>query len=212
MASPANFTATAKWFHWLSAVLMLSVLSEAAQFAFRAPEDKVSALPAHASVAALVVALTLLRSAWRAGHKPPAMPAPAPSWMKRAAHLGHGALYGLIFFQGVVGVTMAAASPADIRLFSGFNLSSLAPADPALYAVLAQLHAAGAIAFAIVLAGHIGAALWHHFVLKDDVLKRMTPFYAVALADRAKADAAAQRFPSSAPGFDWRHWRRRPRT
>jgi len=208
VARPAlNFTAIAKWHHWLVALLMFTLLYEAAMFWGRPPADKATALPAHASVAVLILILTLTRSAWRAGHPPPPPPETTPDWMKRGAKIGHGLLYGLIVWQGVLGFMLAAASPADIRLFSGFNLSDFGIANPDVYRMLVPLHQAGAIAFGLVLAGHVAAGLWHHVVLKDDVLARMLPFFGIVLKDRAARAAAEVRSPSLRKGFDWKFYK-----
>jgi cytochrome b561 len=208
VAKPANnFTAVAKWHHWLIALLMFTLLYEASNFWGRAPEDKLTAIPAHASVAALILILTLTRSAWRAGNPPPPMPHGTPGWMERGAKIGHGMLYGLIVWQGVIGIMLAAASPADIRLFSGFNLSDFGIANAQVYASLVPLHQAGAIAFGLVLVGHVAAALWHHFVLKDDVLARMLPFFGIVLKARGERAAAEVRGPSLRKGFDWKFYK-----
>ena len=192
-----QFNLTAKWLHWLVAVLMLSVLSVAWSFAFVAPADRAGAIPAHVSIGLIVVALTVVRLAWRKASPPPPIPPATPRWMQRGASIGHFLLYALILVQGVLGIWMAALSPIDIRLFNGFNLSELAPASAGSLAGLRQIHFAVACLLTATIFAHVAAAMWHHFALRDDVLIRMLPF--AGLWQRLSApdrQREAERFPS----------------
>jgi cytochrome b561 len=122
--------------------------------------------------------------------------------MHHGARIGHGLLYATILGQGVIGLWMAALSPVDIRFFNGFDLSALAPSSPAALLVLRKIHFAGACVVTATLFGHVAAALWHHFILRDDVLIRMLPFSGLWQRLTAPARATAWRFPSST-GFKW---------
>jgi cytochrome b561 len=192
-----QFTATAKWLHWLVAFFMLSVLPVAIGFSFVAPADRAEAIPVHASIGLIILLLTLIRLGWKAANPAPPTPEKSPNWVKSGAKIGHFLLYALILWQGMIGIWMAASSSVAIRLFNGFNLSSLAPANPELIETIRPLHSAGAWLFALVLVGHVSGALWHHFKLRDDVLIRMLPFsglwYRLTDADYARR----WRFPSS---------------
>lgn len=203
-----QFTRTAKWLHWLVALLMLSVIPVAWGFAFTPPEDRAGAIPVHVSIGLIVVFLTLLRLAWRRASPPPPIPVGTPGWMQRGASIGHFLLYALILVQGVLGIWMAALSPVDIRFFNMFNLSELASASPGSLAALRQIHFAVACLLTAVIFGHVAAALWHHFRLRDDVLIRMLPFSGLwqrlAAPDRERAE---QRFPSLRAG-NWPNGRK----
>ena len=191
-----QFSRTAKWLHWLVAFLMLSVLSVAWSFAFIPPDDRAGAIPVHVSIGLIVVMLTLVRLAWRKAVPVPAIPPATPVWMQRGASIGHFLLYALILVQGVLGIWMAALSPVDIRLFNGFDLSGLAPASAGSVAGLRQIHFAVACVLTGTIFGHVAAALWHHFVLRDDILIRMLPFSGLWQRLAAPARAMQQRFPS----------------
>lgn len=191
-----QFSLTAKWLHWLVAFLMLSVLGAAWSFAFVDPLDRAGAIPVHVSIGLIVVLLTLVRLAWRKASPPPPIPAATPRWMQRGADIGHFLLYALILAQGVLGIFMAALSPVDIRLFNGFNLSELAPASAGSVAGLRQIHFAVACLLTATIFGHIMAALWHHFVLRDDVLIRMLPFGGLWQRLQGPERAREARFPS----------------
>lgn len=196
-----QFSLTAKWLHWLVAFLMLSVIPVAWGFAFVAPEDRAGAIPVHVSIGLIVVLLTLLRLAWRKAAPPPPIPSATPGWMKRGAGIGHFLLYALILVQGVLGIWMAALSPVDIRFFNLFNISELAPASAGSLVYLRQIHFAVACLLTATIFGHVAAALWHHFLLRDDVLIRMLPFGGLWQRLRAPdRKREAERFPSLRQG------------
>lgn len=192
----SQFSVTAKWLHWLVAFLMLSVLGAAWSFAFAAPADRAEAIPVHVSIGLIVVLLTLTRLAWRRANPPPPIPPATPGWMQRGAQIGHFLLYALILVQGVLGIWMAALSPVDIRLFNMFNMSELAPASAGSLVYLRQIHFAVASLLTATILGHVLAALWHHFVLRDDVLIRMLPFGGLWQRLSAPRRAMEERFPS----------------
>jgi cytochrome b561 len=197
-----QFKVAAKWLHWLVAFFLLTVISEALSFKWIAPEDRATAIPAHVSVGMIVLSLTLVRLAYRAANPPPHIPKSTPSWMKTGASLGHFMLYALVFYMAFLGIWMAAISPVDVRVFSGFNLSALADSDKEQLVTLRMFHFAGAIVFIATIVGHVGAALWHHVVLKDDVLTRMLPFSALITSILAEGKPAVWRFPASNQ-VDW---------
>jgi cytochrome b561 len=191
-----QFSATAKWLHWLTAFFLLSVMFAAWGFASVAPADRAGAIPVHVSIGLIVVVLMLVRLAWRKASPPPETPKSAPGWMHNGAKIGHVLIYSLILFQGVIGLWMAALSPVDIRFFNGFDISSLAPASAGSLVYLRKIHFVGASLLTLTLIGHVSAALWHHFLLRDDVLIRMLPFSGLWQKLTASARANAWRFPS----------------
>jgi cytochrome b561 len=192
-----QFTLTAKWLHWLVAMLMISVLSVAWSFAFVAPEDRAEAIPVHVSIGVIVVLLTLIRLAWRKASPPPPIPPATPGWIQRGASVGHFLLYGLILLQGVLGLWMAALSPVGIRFFNMFNLSELSEASAGSIIALRQVHFAVACLLTATVVAHVAAALWHHFVLRDDVLIRMLPFSGFWQKLNQPERDRAERFPST---------------
>jgi cytochrome b561 len=198
----AQFSTTAKWCHWLVAFFLFSMMLEAFAFKWKLPEDRGAAIPVHVSIGVIVLGITFFRLAWRSATPPPPSPQSAPNWMKIGASIGHSLLYTLFIAMAGLGLFMAAISPVDIRIFSGLNVSALAPANPELLAQLRPLHFAGAVSFVLVLAGHILGALWHHFLLKDDVLVRMLPLSGFTQKIMAKGRPEAWRFPSTNK-VDW---------
>ncbi len=198
----SQFTLTAKWLHWLVVFFTLSIMWYALPFSFMDPADRAEAIPVHVSIGLIIAVLTLARLAWRAISPPPPIPDQSPNWVKTGANAGHWLLYALILWQAVLGTWMAASSPVNIRFFNGFDISALAPASPELIAVMLPLHNAGAWLFTAVIVAHVLGALWHHFVLRDDVLIRMLPLGGLWQRISGEGQPADWRTPTE-NGLEW---------
>lgn len=95
-------------------------------------------------------------------------------WQKAGSHLLHWALYGLLLvvpFLGWMGVSLF----PSLAIFDLFNLPALTKPDEETAKRVLSLHGWLAILFAFAIAGHVGAALFHYFIRKDGVLRRMLP-------------------------------------
>ena len=103
------------------------------------------------------------------------MPADMSSALKLAAHACHWALYGLMVAIPLTGWLMSSAKGFQTVWFGVLPLPDLLGKDKALGDQLAQLHWALNVGLLVLIAGHAVAALGHHFVHKDDTLRRMLP-------------------------------------
>ena len=123
-----------------------------------------------------VLALAALRLLWRLSHRPPALPAAMPAWQQRAAHWLHALLYLLIFAVPVSGYAFTLAAGVPVVYFGVLPLPVLFGADPVLKPVLREVHYWLDMTLAAVVVLHVAAALKHHFIDRDGVLARMSPF------------------------------------
>ena len=98
-----------------------------------------------------------------------------PDWERRAAKASHFLLYAILLIQPLVGVLHSWAANFPIVVFGWFTLPNLTGANKALEDILAWTH--GTLGWSLVglVLLHVAAALRHHFVVKDDVLRRMLP-------------------------------------
>jgi cytochrome b561 len=119
--------------------------------------------------------LVLVRLAWRMMHRPPALPESMPRLMQLAAHAGHGMLYLLMLAIPLSGWLMSSAKGFQTVWFGVLPIPDLVGKDKQLGDLLALVHQSLNLLFVAVLAGHIGAALKHHFIDRDDILTRMLP-------------------------------------
>ena len=93
--------------------------------------------------------------------------------MRRVAHAGHALLYGLMIAIPLSGWLMSSAKGFQTVWFGVLPIPDLICRDRELGDLLQTVHRAFTVALMLTLAGHIAAALWHHFVLKDDTLRRI---------------------------------------
>lgn len=129
----------------------------------------------HKSIGMTILALVLLRLTWRGFSPVPALPKQMPSLHKTAAHLSHVLLYALLISMPIVGWITSSASHLTVTWFGLFAFPDLVGPDAHLAKLAKATHGAMAWMLLAVASLHALAALWHHFMLKDDVLRRMLP-------------------------------------
>lgn len=128
----------------------------------------------HAMVGLLVWVLVIARLTWRSHHAPPALSAEAGEFSRRLSAPVHWLLYGLIFTIPIIGA-VTFVWHGRVFDFGLFRLNFGVRSNRAIFHPTEDIH--GYLAYALfALAGiHALAALWHHFVRHDGVLKRMWP-------------------------------------
>ncbi len=171
-----RYRAPAQALHWLTAIAVLCGVTLGISMLNVKPGDFQNRLfDLHRSFGALILALTALRLLWRLYSLPPPMTVEMPAWQERAARVTHAALYILLFTVPIVGWVGTSAFGARIPVFGLFELPMLVEQNKPLAEVLLKLHMALALTLCALLVLHIGAALHHHFIRKDDTLRRMLP-------------------------------------
>lgn len=169
-SSADRYGSIAITFHWLSAAALLALLV----LGFRAagtddPSAKAALLRVHVPLGGSILAVTVLRLAWRMIDRRPHEVAETPVWQAMTARVVHALLYVAIVVMGVSGVAMVAISGAGSVLFDG------APGPLPDFRDYAQRawHGLGAFTLLGLVAVHGGAALYHQFVRRDRLLARM---------------------------------------
>lgn len=129
----------------------------------------------HKSLGITVFLLAILRLGWRLAHRPPALPAALPPWQHRLAHTTHWMFYGLLLVHPVLGYLSSSFSGYPTRYFDVLKLPEWGWKDVALNALFSNLHSVTASLFALLIAIHVSAALWHTRSPEGNVLTRMLP-------------------------------------
>jgi cytochrome b561 len=167
----------AKWFHWLTVPLMAVALATGPIIRFIKDEPKMAFYAVHESAGLLILALALSRLLFRRFSPPPALPAHIPAAMRRAAAGVHNALYAALVIQPVLGflTTNAYGFPQQGRTaFLGFiDLPKFMEANMTLATVLHWGHSLVGWTLPVLLAAHIGGAIYHHAIRRDGTLLRM---------------------------------------
>jgi cytochrome b561 len=129
----------------------------------------------HKSIGITILLLVVVRLGWRGFNRPPANPDGMSAWERRAAALSHGLLYALILALPLSGWAYSSAAGYGAEFFGLLEIPDFVSQSEPLESILGRVHDGLGIALAVLVAVHVLAALRHHFVLKDDVLKRMLP-------------------------------------
>jgi len=169
--------AIAQGLHWLIVALLIAQVT-LALLAAEKPLGltKLALLARHKSIGITILALVLLRLAWRAMNPVPLLPPTLKPYERTLARLTHAGLYAVLIAMPLTGWIMSSARSFAVSWFGLWQLPDLVRPDPSLFQRMVQAHLALAVLLGVLVALHVGAALKHHFVLKDDVLRRMLPF------------------------------------
>ena len=169
-----RYTVTARVLHWLIAIAIVGALCVALTFDdMPISPRKIRLINYHKWFGLTVLFLLVARAAWRFGHRPPTLPASMPAWQVRAAHASHGLLYLLMLVVPILGWFLSSADGFPITYLGLIPLPSLTAKDKAVAEVLEDAHAVLAWTLIVVASAHALAALKHHVVDRDDVLRRM---------------------------------------
>jgi cytochrome b561 len=163
--------------------------------------EKVAVLARHKSIGITILGLAALRLLWRWINPTPALPSSLMPHERFLARLTHAALYALLFAMPVTGWIMSSARGFPVSWFNLYQLPDLVPKSETLYDAMITIHAALATALALTVALHGAAALKHHLVLKDDILRRMLPFGRTIVALAAGAMLAPAPARAAGPSY-----------
>ncbi len=165
------YTRPAVLFHWaVAALILLNLQLGLIATLLDYGVSRLVMLRVHAGIGIVVLVLSLGRGAWRLTHRPPALPDHTSSWIRRASHATHAALYALMFCLPLSGITMVLAA-GTYKVLLGLPMTSRPDFEAA--ALPAAIHGAAAFILTGLLALHVSAVLLHQFVWKDGLMTRM---------------------------------------
>ncbi|WP_042303709.1 cytochrome b [Paraburkholderia kururiensis] len=174
-STPHKYDPFSRLLHWLIFVLLVI------QFivAWTMPGIHRGTQPAglitwHLELGTAIVAVMIVRLIWRAVRPEPA-PAEGSAMLRSVARLTHGVLYLLLIVQPLMGWANASSRGWSLTLFGVIPLPPLSAQGSALGHELGDLHGALAWGLLGLIGLHVAAALYHHFVLRDGVIRRMLP-------------------------------------
>lgn len=169
-----SYGGVAKTLHWAIMILVLPMLYYGFNAENLPKEDRLGFFQLHAGFGIIILLLMLVRLAWRRSHPAPALPADLPRWQQIASMATHHGLYFLIILQPVIGLVITAASKFNLKAFGVLGLQ-IAP-NETIHGIAEKLHGITAWVITALIVLHVVAALYHHFIRKDVVLRRMLPF------------------------------------
>jgi len=174
--SETGWGAIAKSLHWLLAV-MIALQFVLGQLAENAPVSprKLDLFVWHKSFGLCILLLVVVRIAWRLANVAPGSLPGIRAWEHRAARAAHLLLYLLMLAVPLSGWWVSDTSRIPFKAFWSVPVPDLLAADRALSETAGFVHGSLTTVLLIVLAVHVLAALRHHFLLRNDTLRRMLP-------------------------------------
>ena len=170
---PKHYTRTALALHWIVASVIVCAFSlglVVSDLPFSPQKLKLVAY--HKWLGITVLALVALRGIWRLTHRPPALP-PMPAWQLIGAKFTHALMYTLMFAIPFSGWLFSSADGYRVVYLGLLPLPNLIAKNKLLADALGDIHATFAWLMLYVLLLHVAAALKHHFLDRDDTLRRM---------------------------------------
>lgn len=170
------YSKTAICLHWLIAILI--VLNFSLGLSFESYEGTATwqqILFYHGSIGSLIFVLAIYRYLWRLTHQPPVLPAGMPNWEKQAAHVVHGLLYLLMILIPFTGYLYRTAAGHAVTVFGLFDWPMIVEKNFSLRLAMLDIHKSLVWILAILVVGHISAALKHQLIDRDNLLARMLP-------------------------------------
>jgi cytochrome b561 len=168
------YSPPARWAHWIAALLILITFVIGLAM-LRIPQgawqDKL--FDWHRSVGTTVLALAALRLLWRLWHPAPDLPGGMPPWMKVSGRANHWLLYILMLALPIIGWLGSSAFGAPVRIYGLFDLPPLVKPHRPLADGVLLMHRLGAFTLAGLVGLHVVAALYHVFIRRDGVFRRM---------------------------------------
>jgi len=172
-----RFGLVAKSLHWLTLILLIgSFVLALSMTAMPLSPRKLQFYSWHKWFGVTIFLVAILRLAWRRANTVPRPPHGTPLWRRRAAAASHAALYALLIVMPVTGWIMSSALNLPVVYLGLVHIPSPFGVDRELGEAMRVVHHLLAWTLLALVGVHALAALHHHFVQRDDVLRRMLPW------------------------------------
>ena len=169
-----SYTRTSIVLHWMTAALIVSAFGLGSYMEdLPLSPTKLRLFSYHKWIGVTVFLLAISRLSWRAFHPAPPLPEKMPAWERLAAKSSHFLLYCLMFIIPVSGWLTSSAHGFQTVYFGVLPLPDLVEKNKETAEILDEVHELLNNGLLLLVLGHAGAALKHHFIDKDDVLMRM---------------------------------------
>lgn len=175
-AGSLRYVASARWLHWVMAALVAGVIVGGIWIKYFEPANeafKLRLYNLHESTGVVVFVLALIRLLNRWRHPPPPLAPGTPAIIHLAAGVTHAALYALLLLMPVVGFLATNAWGFPLTVYGVLPMPVPLGKNEDLAKLLSLLHWSGALAMVLLIGGHLVGVVYHTFVRRDGLLRRM---------------------------------------
>ena len=164
-----------KALHWLIGLLIIGLICLGWYMVDLSYFDKWynSSLSLHKAFGMVVLAVALLKLGWMIYSPTPQLADSLSRWQRIAAKFIHHLLLAMMFLIPLTGYLISTSAGGTISMFGWFDLPALIAVDDQSRQLAVEYHFYLAYGTAVVVLGHIGAALKHQFINRDGTLLRM---------------------------------------
>jgi cytochrome b561 len=185
----ARYTGVAIALHWIVALLMIAGFALGlTMVGMRFSPAKLKYFSWHKWLGVTVFLLALLRLLWRLRFPAPPPPENMQRWQIIAAKLSHALLYVLMLVIPISGWLFSSADGVPVVYFGLIALPDLVAPNKALAETLKSVHHSLNWVLLAAVIVHVAAALEHHFIARDDILRRMLPRFRRAARSQSAPD------------------------
>ena len=172
-----TYTNVQKVVHWAVFLLVLGVygLTYLEELFPRGDPGRALVWWFHVSFGMLLFVMVIIRLGLRLTLGTPGLPIEMSEFERWAAKIAHLLLYALLVAIPVLGILLTWYRGDALSFFGLFTIPAPVSPDRETARLIRELHSLCANLILILAGVHAAAALWHHFIRKDDVLRRMLP-------------------------------------
>ncbi len=171
--TPDSYGIVAKLLHWIVAIAIIALILVGYYMSDLPNSDgKYQLYSMHKASGVCVLIFIVIRLIWRIMNITPSMPKDTPHWQVIAADVNIKFLYFLMLCQPLSGIFMSLYSGYPINVFNLFTIQAFEKKIK-LASLAKEFHEAFSVLLIICVSLHLLAALYHHFIRKDGLLRRM---------------------------------------
>jgi cytochrome b561 len=170
-----SWGSASRLFHWGLGFIIIGMIAYGWWMNhFPARADRFFYRSIHADIGYLVLLLMVIRLIWRWINPLPVLPADTPRWQRLAARISHSVLYGVTILVAMLGWAHSGAHKPDYASWFGlFRVPQITSTDKIAADAYEDRHIFFAYVLLALIAIHVAAAIWHHFMKRDRVTARM---------------------------------------
>lgn len=166
-----------KWLHWVLAVLFLLMLFALLGFSDGiTQEERLEMLVGHSSIGTIISLLVIIRVFKRFVKRDSQPVQNIPGWQLKVSKIVQMGLYGCMVIVPITGYLTARIHELPVMAFGSFNLNQGGDIayNAQAFTDMRSIHELAITIFIVLLVLHIGAALYHKLIKKDQVMASMT--------------------------------------